>query len=204
MLDRVKRKNKQKNLWSHLCARRADTRAACLYSNKVHSHIVHQPSRCGLSDVSEAPEPSSPCALRSFQGNMCAGILPQLRQGLARSAVGTGGVWENRGSVPLSFPHRHSASFSLALVHEAASLPCPSHPNCNSSSSLFSPYILSFLDISHCRPFNLSLCSSFCLSLTSKNPFLIVSPLIFCNYAHWPSLLFFVFSFFFLFSYPLS
>lgn len=113
----------------------------------MHSHIVHQLGRCGLSDVSEAAEPSSPFALRSFQGNMCAGILPQLRQGLARSAVGTDRVWENRGSVPLSFPHRHSASFSLALVHGAASLPCLSHPYCNSSSSFFSPYIPSFLNI---------------------------------------------------------
>lgn len=103
--------------------RRADSPGACLYSSKVHSHTVHQPSRRGLSDVSEAPKPSSPFALRSFQANMCAGILPQLRQGLARSAVGTSRVWENRGSVPLSFPHRHSASFSLALVHEATSLP---------------------------------------------------------------------------------
>lgn len=113
----------------------------------MHSHIVHQASRCGLSDVSEAPELSSRFALRSFQGNMCAGILPQLRQGLARSTVGTSRVWENRGSVPLSFPHRHSASFSLALVHQAASLPSLSHPYCNSSSSIFSPYILSFPNI---------------------------------------------------------
>lgn len=30
--------------------------------------------------------PEFPC---SFQGNMCAGILPQLRQGLAGSTVGT-------------------------------------------------------------------------------------------------------------------
>lgn len=114
---------------------------ACLYFNKVHSHIVHQPSRCGLSDVSEAPEPSSPFAPCSFQGNMCAGILPQLRQGLARSAVGTGRVWENRGSVPLSFPHQPSASFSLALVHQAASLPPSrlSHPYCKSFSTISHP-----------------------------------------------------------------
>lgn len=30
-----------------------------------------------------------PSLPHSFQGNMCAGILPQLRQGLGRSAVGT-------------------------------------------------------------------------------------------------------------------
>lgn len=117
------KKTKQRNLWSHLCVRRADSREACLYSNKVHSHTVHQPSRWGLSDVSEAAKPSSPFSLRSFQGNMCAGILPQLRQGLARSAVGTNRVWENRGTNPLSFPHRHSASFSFAPVHEDTSLP---------------------------------------------------------------------------------
>lgn len=117
------KKTKRRNLWSHLCIRRADSREACLYSNKVHSHIVHQPSRWGLSDVSEAAKPSSPFPLCSFQGNMCAGILPQLRQGLARSAVGTNRVWENRGTNPLSFPHRHSASFSFALVHEDTSLP---------------------------------------------------------------------------------
>lgn len=134
-------------MWSHLCIRRADSQAACLYSNKVHSHIVHQPSRCGLSDVSGAPEPSFSFAPRSFQGNMCAGILPQLRQGLAGSTVGTSRVWESRGSVPLSFPHRHSASFSLALVHQTASLPCLSHPYCKSLPPLFSPYILSYLHI---------------------------------------------------------
>lgn len=80
----------------------------------------------------------------SFQGNMCAGILPQLRQGLGRSAVGTE-CGKNGGSGPLSFPHRHSASFSLALVGEATSL-LP-HPYCNPSSHIYSPYILFLLHI---------------------------------------------------------
>lgn len=38
-------------------------------------------------------------------------------------------------------------SFSLALVHHANSLPSFSPPYCNSSSSIFTPYILSVLCI---------------------------------------------------------
>lgn len=114
-----------------------------IFQQSALTHCASTRALCpSLSDVSEAPELSSPFALRSFQGNMCAGILPQLRQGLAGFTVGTGRVWESRGSVPLSFPHSHSASFSVAVVHQAGSLPCLSHPYCNSSSSLFSPYII--------------------------------------------------------------
>lgn len=46
---------KKCNLWKHLCIRCADSRAVCLYSNRVHWHTVHQLSRCSLSDVSDAP-----------------------------------------------------------------------------------------------------------------------------------------------------
>lgn len=127
-------KTKQWDLSSILFIRCADRQAVCLYSNKVPSHIEQQPSHCGSSDVSEAPVPLSRFALLSFQGNMCNGILPQLRQGLAGPAVGTTGVWENGGFVPVSFSHRHSFS----LTHEATSLPSFS-PYCNSSSSSFSP-----------------------------------------------------------------
>lgn len=90
---------------------------------------VYIPTKCtGTLCISSAAAaclmcqmlPEFPC---SFQGNMCAGILPQLRQGLAGSTVGTCWVWERRGSALLSFPHRHSASFSLTPVHRAASLP---------------------------------------------------------------------------------
>ncbi len=105
----------------------------------MQSHIVHQPSRRGPSDVSQAPEPSSPFALRSFQGNMCAGILPQLRQGLARSAVGTERVWETEGlslspSLTDTQPHSHSLSStklppSLVFLTRTVNLPPPlSHP----------------------------------------------------------------------------
>jgi len=144
MLGRVKRKRNRETCeaiyaWDVLTAK------LHIYTpTKCTRTLCISPACCGPSDVSEAPELSSPFARRSFQGNMCAGILPQLRQGLAGSTVGTGRVWESRGSVPLSFPRRHSASFSLAPVHRAASLPCPSHPYCTSSSPLFSPYILSF------------------------------------------------------------
>lgn len=74
---------------------------------------MHQPSRCCcLSDVSEA---LSSC---SFQGNMCAGILPQLRQGLAGSSVGTGRVWESRALVPSLIP---SLTLSLILTRFCSS-----------------------------------------------------------------------------------
>lgn len=112
----------------------------------VQQH-VYIPTKCSrtlcidpgaVSDVSEAL--LSLRSVRSFQGNMCAGILPQLRQGLAGFTVGTGRVWERGGSVPLSFPHSHSASFSVAVVHQAA----PSLPSPPSFSPLLYVFLLPF------------------------------------------------------------
>lgn len=81
-------------------------------------------------------------SLRSFLGNMCAGILPQLRQGLARSAVGTGRLWETE-ALSLSLP---SPTLSLILTRSCSSSCLPplyfSPCYCNSSSSHFSPYFL--------------------------------------------------------------
>lgn len=57
-------------------------------------------------------------SLLSFQGNMCAGILPQLRQGLAGSTVGTGRVWESRTLVPSLLP---SPTLSLILIRFCSS-----------------------------------------------------------------------------------
>lgn len=178
MLDRVKRKRNRETREAIYAPDVLTVRRHVYTPTKCTHTLCISPAAVARLMCQKLPEPSSPSALRSFQGNMCAGILPQLRQGLARSTVGTGRVWENRGSVPLSFPHRHSASFSLALVHKAASLPCLSHPYCNSSSSLFSPYILSFLNILILY-LSIRLFAAHCLSLTSKCPFFIVSPLIF-------------------------
>lgn len=57
-------------------------------------------------------------SLLSFQGNMCAGILSQLRQGLAGSTVGTSRVWESTTLVPSLLP---SPTLSLILIRFCSS-----------------------------------------------------------------------------------
>lgn len=191
MLDRVKRKRNRATCEA-INASDVLTVGRHVYTpTKCTRTLCIRPAAVACLMCQKLRSLPSPFALRSFQGNMCAGILPQLRQGLARSTVGTERVWENRGSVPLSFPHRHSASFSLALVHQAASLPCLSHPYCNSSSSLFSPYIP---QLSHFIPYTVCLFAAHCLSLPSKNHFFIVPPLIFLI-THTDPLYFLFFSF---------
>lgn len=88
------------------------------------------------------PGPRAPFARRHRRLNMCAGILPQLRQGLARSAVGTSRVWENTASVPVSFPHRRSGLMRppslVPPVTLTLTVPPPlSHPRFSLSYSPF-------------------------------------------------------------------
>lgn len=137
---------------------------------------MHQLSRCGSSDVSAAPEPSSPFSSTLIPGEHVCWNSPPIKTGIRQVRCGNR-VWENGGSGSLSFPHQHSASFSLALVGEATSL-LP-HPYCNPSSHIYSPYILFLLHI---------LITEFCLSYFSV-----------CRMAH---LLFF--SSFLFFSHPLN
>lgn len=70
----------------------------------------------GSSDVWAALEPSSPFASTLIPGEHVCWNSPPIKTGIRQVCCGNR-VWENRGSVPLSVPRRHSASFSLALVH---------------------------------------------------------------------------------------
>lgn len=94
----------------HLCIRCADSQAACLYPTQ---HASGQPLLLPVWCVR-----GSPCAPHSFQGNMCTGILPQLRQGLSGSTVGTGWVWESRAFVSSLLP---SPTLSLILTRSCSS-----------------------------------------------------------------------------------
>lgn len=117
-----------------------------LIATKCSCTLVHQRRRRGSSDVAAALGPSNPFASTLIPGgNMCAGILPQLRQGLGRSAVGTEcGKTEGptlRPSLTDTQPHSHSLLF-MQLPPS-----CLAHPYCNPSSPTFSPYPLFFLHI---------------------------------------------------------
>ena len=105
-----------------------------------------RPGRRAPCDVSEAslcsPLPVAQ-SIRSFQGEHVRWNSPPIKTGISRVHCGNRpSVGKQRVCPSLLPSHSLSASFPLSPVHHAASLPCPSHPYCNSSSPLFSPYIL--------------------------------------------------------------
>lgn len=143
MLDRVKRKRNKKTL------------RPLMYQECWQSGGMFIFQQSAVTHCASAQPPWPVWCVRSSRAflSLCTALIPgehvrwnspPIKTGISQVRCGNRPSVGNRGSVALSFPHRHSASFSLALVHEAASLPCLSHPYCKSSSSLFSPYILSF------------------------------------------------------------
>lgn len=101
---------------------------------------------------------------------MCAGILPQLRQGLAGFTVGTLSSVGKQRVCPSLLPSL-TPSFSVAVVHKAGPPPLVfltftvTLPPLFSHPVLFSPHYLF-------SPFS-------CSSLPSKNQFSVVFPLTF-------------------------
>lgn len=139
------KKKKQSDLWGHLCIRCADSQAACLYSDKVHSHIVHQPSRHSLSDVSEGSRAF--LSVRSVPGEHVRWNSPPIKTGISWVHCGNRPECGKAESLSLSpslsdtQPHSHS----LLLIKLPPSH--LSHPYCNCSSTLLSPFILFFFTV---------------------------------------------------------
>lgn len=139
---RVRRRRSDRESHRASVCQPSDSAEVCFCFNKVLVHTVPQLSRCGSSDVSAALEPSAPFTSTLIPGEHVCWNSPPIKTGIRQVCCGNR-VWETRGSGPLSFPHRHSASFSLALVHAASSL-LPLSPLLEPFSHLLSHYMLCF------------------------------------------------------------